>query len=182
MTLRLNGSTSGYSEIDAPATAGDQVFTLPTTGGTLDRLNRAGNILQVVESTSTTSVTSNATAFTSMLSASITPTSSSSKILIQFSSTYTINTKGTFTYWTIFRGTTSGTNLGLVTAGGFTYLGILYISNSDIHPFYGCILDSPATTSSQTYTLAVGQGSPAQGVTFQTNTSVGMVRLLEVAA
>jgi hypothetical protein len=46
--LRLNGSTSGYSQLDAPAIAGDQTFTLPGTGGTLDRLNRAGNILQVV--------------------------------------------------------------------------------------------------------------------------------------
>jgi len=33
MSLRLNGSTSGYSEIVAPAVAGDQTFTLPTTGG-----------------------------------------------------------------------------------------------------------------------------------------------------
>jgi hypothetical protein len=35
MTLRLNGSTSGYSEIEAPAVAGDQTFTLPGTGGNL---------------------------------------------------------------------------------------------------------------------------------------------------
>jgi hypothetical protein len=35
MTLRLNGSTSGYSEIEAPAVAGDQTFTLPGAGGNL---------------------------------------------------------------------------------------------------------------------------------------------------
>ena len=35
MSLRLNGSTSGYSEIEAPAVAGDQTFTLPGTGGTI---------------------------------------------------------------------------------------------------------------------------------------------------
>ena len=35
MSLRLNGSTSGYSEIEAPAVAGDQTFTLPGTGGNL---------------------------------------------------------------------------------------------------------------------------------------------------
>jgi hypothetical protein len=28
MSLRLNGFTSGYSEIEAPAVAGDQTFTL----------------------------------------------------------------------------------------------------------------------------------------------------------
>lgn len=35
MSLRLNGSTSGYSEIEAPAVAGDQTFTLPGTGGNI---------------------------------------------------------------------------------------------------------------------------------------------------
>ena len=34
-TLRLRGSTSGYSELTAPAVAGDQTFILPTAGGTL---------------------------------------------------------------------------------------------------------------------------------------------------
>ncbi len=35
MTLRLNGSTSGYVEIDAPAVAGTSVLTLPTGTGTI---------------------------------------------------------------------------------------------------------------------------------------------------
>ena len=35
MTLRLNGSTSGYVEIDAPAVAGTSALTLPTGTGTL---------------------------------------------------------------------------------------------------------------------------------------------------
>lgn len=39
MTLRLNGSTSGYTEIDAPAVAGSNMLVLPTGNGT------AGNIL-----------------------------------------------------------------------------------------------------------------------------------------
>lgn len=39
MTLRLNGSTSGYTEIDAPATAGSNTLVLPTGNGS------AGNIL-----------------------------------------------------------------------------------------------------------------------------------------
>ena len=39
MTLRLNGSTSGYTEIDAPAVAGSNTLVLPTTNGS------AGNIL-----------------------------------------------------------------------------------------------------------------------------------------
>lgn len=38
-TLRLRGSTSGYSELTAPAVAGDQTFTLPTASGTLVTTN-----------------------------------------------------------------------------------------------------------------------------------------------
>ncbi len=34
MGLRLNGSTSGYTEIDAPATAGNNTLVLPTGNGT----------------------------------------------------------------------------------------------------------------------------------------------------
>jgi hypothetical protein len=34
MTLRLNGSTSGYTEIDAPAVAGSNTLTLPGGNGT----------------------------------------------------------------------------------------------------------------------------------------------------
>ena len=83
MSLRLNGSTSGYSELEAPAVAGDQTFTLPGTGGTLDRLNRAGNILQVVQASTSTAVTVTTTTYTDTdLTASIIPTSATSKVLV----------------------------------------------------------------------------------------------------
>ena len=38
MTLRLNGSTSGYVEIDAPATAGSNTLVLPTGNGSADQV------------------------------------------------------------------------------------------------------------------------------------------------
>jgi hypothetical protein len=34
MALRLNGQTSGYVELEAPATAGSNTLTLPDGGGT----------------------------------------------------------------------------------------------------------------------------------------------------
>lgn len=40
MSIRLNGSTSGYSEIDAPAVAGSNTLVLPTGNGS------SGQILQ----------------------------------------------------------------------------------------------------------------------------------------
>ena len=37
MTIRLNGSTSGYTEIDAPTVAGSNTLVLPTGNGTADQ-------------------------------------------------------------------------------------------------------------------------------------------------
>jgi hypothetical protein len=46
--LRLNGTTSGYSELTAPAVAGDQTFTFPAVGGELIAGNNAPGGGQVV--------------------------------------------------------------------------------------------------------------------------------------
>jgi hypothetical protein len=100
--LRLTGSTSGYSEITPPAIAGDQTFTLPGTGGTLDRLNRAGNILQVVN-TMTGAYASGTTLMpvddtipqntegTEFMTLAITPTSASNKLLIIANAYFSVN-------------------------------------------------------------------------------------------
>lgn len=92
MPLRLNGSTSGYSQLDAPAIAGDQTFTLPGTGGTLDRLNRAGNVIQVVTTAASYATGTTLIPFdntipqntegTEFMTLAITPTSASNKLLI----------------------------------------------------------------------------------------------------
>ena len=37
MTLRLNGSSSGYIELDAPAAAGSNTITLPTSNGSAEQ-------------------------------------------------------------------------------------------------------------------------------------------------
>jgi hypothetical protein len=42
MTLRLNGSTSGYTEIDAPAVAGSNIIQLPAGNGTAYQVIRNG--------------------------------------------------------------------------------------------------------------------------------------------
>ena len=43
MTLRLNGSTSGYTEIDAPAVAGNNTITLPTGAGSANQFLKNGS-------------------------------------------------------------------------------------------------------------------------------------------
>jgi len=49
MSIKLNGATNGSVELDVPDAIGSDVsLTIPGAAGTLDRLERAGNILQVV--------------------------------------------------------------------------------------------------------------------------------------
>ena len=67
MTLRLNGSSSGFTEIDAPAAAGSNTLTLPTSSGSAFQSLRNGStagslvfadtaILQVVHAETQTEV------------------------------------------------------------------------------------------------------------------------------
>ena len=57
-SLRLNGGTSGYSEITAPAVAGDQTFTLPAVGGELVTAPPGGSVVGYQQGIAT--LTSNA--------------------------------------------------------------------------------------------------------------------------
>ena len=75
VAIKAPASTTGNAALD---------LTVPGTASTtLDTLKRAGNILQVVSTYYTTQFSSTSTSFTDIgLSATITPSSSSNKILI----------------------------------------------------------------------------------------------------
>ena len=102
MPIKLNGATSGSVELDVPAAVGSDLqltlpatagtalvapgstsITVPSVNGTLDRLERAGNILQVKQDVKTdrSSVTGYNWTNTG-LSVNITPTSTTSNILV----------------------------------------------------------------------------------------------------
>jgi hypothetical protein len=181
MSLRLNGSTSGYSEIDAPAIAGDQTFTLPGTGGTLDRLNRAGNILQVVNATYGTGVTNSTSTYADTgLTASITPSSTSSKILIIVSQNGCAkSTNNTSLELRLLKDATELTIFA--SQAGATGSSAL----SDVGSCSTCYLDSPNTTSSVTYKTQLRSIANNAVVAVQTTnvaTAVSTITLLEVAA
>lgn len=179
MPLRLNGSTSGYSQLDAPAIAGDQTFTLPGTGGTIDRLNRAGNILQVVSATTSTLVTNNTSTYADTgLTASITPTSSSSKVLVLVSQNglfKSVNNAASGVNIKLFRGATE-----LALAGAVGYTGTLLNVYSSSVSF--CYLDDPGTTSATTYKTQFANYTNAVGVGVQDISSKSTITLMEVAA
>ena len=178
--LRLNGSTSGYSQLDAPAVAGDQTFTLPGTGGTLDRLNRAGNILQVVNATYSTNVTNTSLTYVDTgLSASITPTSASNKILVIVQQAGASKGSGNADSAINLRLLRDSTAL-ITFAYAAAYTGTSVINYVGTQ---GCAyLDSPATTSAITYKTQIAAFAGIGGTVQSNSAQASTIVLLEVAA
>ena len=186
-SIVVAGDTSGTVTLAAPAVSGTTTLTLPTTSGTV--LTSAssvassqlptGSVLQVVSANSDTQTTTTSTSFvTANLSASITPASSSNKILILVNTTVQVGSGGDMQA-TIFRGTVSGTNL----ASGAAAQGLFYstaTAGSSIG-YTGAMmqfLDSPNTTSSTTYTV----GFKTSGITavMQKGQTYGTITLMEI--
>ena len=90
MSLVLSGSTSGSVTLQEPAVAGTTVLTLPAVTGTVltDTSPKVGNVIQVVSAVMTGGIfsTSSGSFVDVGFSATITPTSASSRILILFNS------------------------------------------------------------------------------------------------
>ena len=159
----IAGNTSGTITLDAPNVAGTTVLTLPTANGTvLTTANvssnlPAGSVLQVVQ-TVKTDTWSNATQNTwndvTGLSVSITPSSSSSKILVIGNINYSAASN---TYYRIVRnsteicvGDTSGSRISATGSSGFDY------SDGNVGKTGAFnYLDSPSSTSSTTYKVQV---------------------------
>jgi hypothetical protein len=172
MALRLNGSSSGYVELDVPAAAGSHTLTLPDGGGSSGQylqtngsgglswqtLPAGGSILQVVQASKTnTTSTLNQDTFTDLgLSASITPTSTSNKVLVLVSiGRVCCNTSSLrLCPFRILRG---ATGIGIGVVDGVKLRSNFVISDSADNN-YGQggayqYLDSPSTTSATTYKI-----------------------------
>lgn len=165
MSIKLNGATSGSVELDVPAavTGGDVSLSLPGAG-TVDRLERAGNILQVVHVAKTDVFSASASTgnFSTVFSASITPSSTSSKILVTWNSNLSLKNTGQRAGFRMLRGTTPvnvGDTLGSRTESGVGNLRS-NATNENI-PASQMFLDSPSSTSAVTYNLQVGAESGA---------------------
>ena len=108
----------------------------------------AGSVIQTVNSTTTSGVSSTtSTSFTtSGFSLAITPTSSSNKVFVIFSFNFEGHVTAPNTYVTIYRNSTNILN----TNGNLLYNN----AGTNMHiPVTLSVLDSPATTSSTTYAL-----------------------------
>jgi hypothetical protein len=177
MSLRLNGSTSGYSELEAPAVAGDQTFTLPGTGGTLDRLNRQWNVLQIVSATySTETTTSSGVDVDTGLQASITPSSTSSKVLIFVSQTGLTKSAANAQMALTLRNAAGTYLLQMERQAVYTASSSVITTASS-----GLYLDSPNSTSSVTYRTSFRNDGGVGTVRAQASSSASSMVLMEVA-
>ena len=196
MTVKLNCSSSGSVALSAPASTAlgaDVVLNLPSHAGSLDRLERAGNILQVVYGTTGTSASNtNTTYVDTTLSASITPTSASSKILVLVNQAYKAVSGSSPAGYAghgirILRDSTvvyvpTGDEAP-ATVGDYEY----YFQTGDTGfcSLWGrgsiTLLDSPSTTSAITYKTQ-GRGYGTAAVIYQPGEGISTITLLEVAA
>lgn len=178
----IAGNTSGTITLDAPNVAGTTVLTLPTTNGTVltsaSSLTAsqlpAGSVLQVVNATTSTLSSTSSTSFVATnLTASITPTSSANKILIIVNGIGWASAINVYAYYTIARGTT-------VLSSGNTGLARFY-NNDGAVPISMSWLDSPATTSSTSYTVYFKRGASGTA-NFVDTTDTGVITLMEIKA
>jgi len=165
MTLKLNGSSSGYTEINATAAAGNNILTLPTQAGTIRTTGTPGAIVQVVNASVTTIQTvSISTAWTDTdVTAAITPSSASNKILVSMHVTGEGNASPANFSYRLTRAISGGatTNITAPTAGSRVSVMGIPASASDnntvtmdsftIPNYY----DAPATTSAVTYRMQI---------------------------
>jgi hypothetical protein len=136
----------------------------------------AGKIIQVVNSTSSSSFsTSSSTYVSTSISASITPKYSTSKILVSFTSFNIIQNGNMVAAVTVYRGGTSLNSVGFSSTYGPTA-----ITSSSTAA--GTYLDSPATTSSTTYTLYLCNPNNTGTVTLNSSNGLVSIVLMEVTA
>jgi len=190
MSIVLVGSTSGSVTLQEPAIAGTTVLTLPAVSGTILTTGSSGqsipkaalptgSVLQVVSAATATQTSTTSTSFVDCtnVTASITPTSATSKILVLITASglYKQSTSGQAISLRVLRDASeiaaqinimySTTTFDFVSESGFV------------------VLDSPATTSSTTYKLQIRARVSGTVQINQDNASdVSTITLMEIAA
>ena len=162
-SISIAGDTSGSVIIAAPAVAGSTTLTLPTTTGTLVTSNAmpTGSVLQVIQTSYSTFTSSSSSTYADTgLSASITPASSSNKVLV-FATMVGVG-KNTGNCKVALRLVRNSTNLDefstetAVSPWNTT-------TQVDVGTTSSITLDSPASTSSTTYKVQLAAtGNTAQ--------------------
>jgi len=175
-TQTLTNKTLTSPVLTTPALGTPSALVLTNATGLPRAALPTGTVLQVVgASTTSQTSTTGSTLITTGLTASITPTSSSNKVLILVN----INCRFTSSSWmglNLYRG---GSSITYWTSG----LGFSISGSTQTQEFAANYLDSPATTSSTTYTVYYcNNNSPTGTVTVHQDSTVSSITLMEIAA
>jgi hypothetical protein len=148
------------------------------TAAQMNNLRGAFRVLQVVQATYATATTTTSTSYvTTGLNATITPSSTTSKILVMVTVPARNASSAGAGYFTIFRGTVAGTNL----LGSFGFSGV-YSSGLTRCTVASNYLDSPSTISAQTYTVGMKAESASSAIIAQEDSMTSTITLLEISA
>jgi len=182
----LAGSTSGTVTISPPASAGTTTLTLPSTSGTV--LTSAsslaasqlptGSVLQVVNATYATYTTSTSNTLTDTgLQATITPSSSSNKILVIYTVPVMKNS-GDNSNGVSLGMTRNGTSFG--NAEWLSYGAWTGSSVNNRAGYSATLLDTPSSTSALTYKLRFCETYGSAGVSICHDNSYATMTLMEI--
>jgi len=179
VVLQGNNSGGGTFTVTSPDSNSNRTVTLPDSTGTLDTIQRAGNVLQVVQGTLTTSFTTTSQTFVdSGITATITPSSTSSKIRVDVD------------YWSYFadgndRGACQGNILRgsteILERGYYINTGVSDVINYMEGVFSMSIVDSPSTTSSITYKVQIKGSENSTAGLYAGPDSPAVIILTEIA-
>ena len=184
IALSPNASGTGVFTIASPSGNTDRTLTLPdeagtvlTTAGVPASAMPAGSVIQVVSvQFNTQTATSSGTYVDTNLQASITPTSSASRILALVTiGGFELTSAAQAAYFNLTRDSTQI----------FQPSGYVGYPNSSIRTYPApsfTFLDTPATTSSTTYKVRFFTASALGLLTINCNGSQSSITLMEIAA
>jgi hypothetical protein len=168
MSIKLVSTGGGSVTIQEPNTASDFTLSVPAQTANILTNKTAGTVVQVVNNTIQTAgnyfTTSSTSLVSTGVSVSLTPSSSTNKVLLTVNAIVDLGANNGGIQATIFRG---ATNLGgsSVAVMGSYYIGVntAGVGNGTMSMSF---LDSPSTTSSTTYTIYVASSGGAATVVF----------------
>jgi hypothetical protein len=156
------------------------------TAADLNAALGVNRVLQVVQNTTTSTTSTTSTSFvTGGLTATITPTLASSKVLILTMASFRTTGDGLRGIATIFRGDPSsgGVNLASTATSNDGFVDNLVTAATNLSVGQPMLfLDSPASTSATTYYYAIAAQSSFTTVSVQGAASEAVMILMEVSA
>ena len=148
-----------------------------TNSGTANNFG-GGKVLQVVQGTRTSETVISSTSFTSsQTTVAITPSATSSKILVFYASDFLIEQNNTYFIHTLYRGSTN-----VVTSAGLGQIKVSSSGGGNSYPLNGQYLDSPSSTSQLTYAMFAKRGGGSGDLYINWNNSRSSIVAIEVGA